>query len=35
MDIIKITVDGKEVFGEAGKSVLEISAENGIEIPNL
>ena len=35
MDMIKITVDGKEIFGEAGKSVLEISAENGIEIPNL
>ena len=32
---IKFTVDGKEIFGESGKTVLEIAAENGIEIPNL
>lgn len=32
---IKLTVDGKEIFGESGKTVLEIAAENGIEIPNL
>lgn len=35
MDKIKITVDGKEIFAESGKTVLEIAAENGIEIPNL
>ena len=32
---IKITVNGKECFGEAGKTILAIAAENGIEIPNL
>ena len=32
---IKIIVNGKECFGEAGKTILAIAAENGIEIPNL
>ena len=35
MDKIKITIDGKEIFAENGKTVLEVAAENGIEIPNL
>ncbi len=35
MDKIKITIDGKEIFAESGKTVLEIAAENEIEIPNL
>ena len=35
MEKIKITIDGKEIFAENGKTVLEIAAENGIEIPNL
>ncbi|MBQ3531371.1 MAG: FAD-dependent oxidoreductase [Oscillospiraceae bacterium] len=35
MDKIKITIDGKEIFVENGKTVLEVAAENGIEIPNL
>ena len=35
MDKIEITIDGKEIFAENGKTVLEIAAENGIEIPNL
>lgn len=35
MDKIKITIDGKEIFAENGKNVLEVAAENGIEIPNL
>ena len=29
---IKIIVNGKECFGEAGKTILAIAAENGIEI---
>ena len=32
---IKITINGKECYGEAGKTILAIAAENGIEIPNL
>ena len=32
---IKIIVNGKECFGEAGKTILAIAAENGIEFPNL
>ena len=32
---IKIIVNGKECYGEAGKTILAIAAENGIEIPNL
>ena len=35
MEKIKITIDGKEIFAENSKTVLEIAAENGIEIPNL
>lgn len=35
MDKIKITIDGKEIFAENGKTVLEIASENNIEIPNL
>ena len=35
MDKIKISIDGKEIFAESGKTVLEIAAENNIEIPNL
>ena len=35
MDKIRITIDGKEIFAESGKTVLEIAAENNIEIPNL
>ncbi len=35
MEKIKITVDGKEMFGEAGETILTIAARNGVEIPNL
>ena len=35
MEKIKITIDGKEIFAENCKTVLEIAAENKIEIPNL
>ncbi|MDD5639766.1 MAG: [FeFe] hydrogenase, group A [Candidatus Pacebacteria bacterium] len=32
---IKITIDGKEVFGFEGQKILEIATENDITIPNL
>ena len=35
MEKIKIIVDGKEMFGEAGETILTIAARNGVEIPNL
>lgn len=35
MSEIKITVNGKEITGQSGDSILEIAAQNGIEIPNL
>ncbi|MBQ7874196.1 MAG: FAD-dependent oxidoreductase [Oscillospiraceae bacterium] len=35
MGEIKITVNGKEMIGKSGDTILNIAAENGIEIPNL
>ena len=35
MEKIKITVDGKEMLGEVGETILTIAARNGVEIPNL
>ena len=35
MEEIKIIIDGREVTGQAGESILNIAARNGIEIPNL
>lgn len=35
MNKIKITVNGHEIFGNSGDTILNIAAENGIEIPNL
>ena len=35
MDMIKITIDGREITGKAGDSILNIAMQNGIEIPNL
>ena len=35
MDKIKLFIDGKEVLGTKGETILNIAAENGIEIPNL
>ncbi len=35
MEQIKITVNGRELIGEKGETVLNIAARNGIEIPNL
>ncbi|UCF17110.1 MAG: (2Fe-2S)-binding protein, partial [Phycisphaerales bacterium] len=32
---IKVTIDGKELAGRAGQSVLDLALANGIEIPNL
>jgi NADH dehydrogenase/NADH:ubiquinone oxidoreductase subunit G len=33
--MVKLTIDGKEVSAEEGKSLLEVCLENGIYIPNL
>ncbi len=35
MDKIKITVNGHEMLGNRGETILNIAAANGIEIPNL
>ncbi|MBQ4603269.1 MAG: (2Fe-2S)-binding protein, partial [Clostridia bacterium] len=35
MEQIKITINGKEIIGNKGDTVLKIAAANGIEIPNL
>ena len=32
---IKIIIDGRECIGQAGDTILNIAAQNGIEIPNL
>ncbi len=32
---VKITIDGKEIIADSDKSILDISAENGINIPNM
>jgi heterodisulfide reductase subunit A len=33
--MIMLTIDGKEVRGETGKTILEVARENNIEIPTL
>ncbi len=35
MEQIKITIDGREIIGNKGDTVLTIAANNNIEIPNL
>lgn len=35
MEKVRIIIDGKEIFGKPGDTILNIAAENGIEIPNL
>ena len=35
MEQIKLVINGKEVVGNKGETVLNIAARNGIEIPNL
>lgn len=34
-DKIKIIIDGKEIFTEPGKSIIDAAADNGIYIPSL
>ena len=35
MEQIKITVNGIEMTGNKGETILTIAAKNGVEIPNL
>ena len=35
MEMIKLTINGREVTGRKGDTILIIAAQNGIEIPNL
>lgn len=35
MDTIKVTINGKEIVAEKGKTILQIAEANGIEIPTL
>ncbi|MBP9989015.1 MAG: FAD-dependent oxidoreductase [Ruminococcus sp.] len=35
MDMIKVTIDGKEITAEKGQTILQIAENNGIEIPTL
>ena len=35
MEMIKLTINGKEVTGKKGDTILTIAAQNGIDIPNL
>ncbi|MBQ8576315.1 MAG: FAD-dependent oxidoreductase [Clostridia bacterium] len=35
MDMIKVTINGKEITAEKGKTILQIAEANGIEIPTL
>jgi len=35
MEKIQLTIDGKEVTGSRGQTILEIARENGIDIPYL
>lgn len=35
MDLIKVTINGKEIITEKGKTILQIAEANGIEIPTL
>ncbi len=35
MEQIKIIIDGKEIIGNKGETILNIAAKNGVEIPNL
>lgn len=35
METIKLKIDGREILTQAGKTILEVARENGIEIPTL
>ncbi|HZW01186.1 MAG TPA: 2Fe-2S iron-sulfur cluster-binding protein, partial [Candidatus Deferrimicrobium sp.] len=34
-DVFTLTIDGKDVAGTAGETVMEVAEENGIDIPGL
>lgn len=35
MDEIKLKIDGKEVTGKLGQTIMEVASDNGIDIPHL
>ncbi|MHC4666218.1 MAG: 2Fe-2S iron-sulfur cluster-binding protein, partial [Planctomycetota bacterium] len=35
MSEVRVKIDGKELAGRQGQTILELALENGIEIPNL
>ncbi|MHC4714890.1 MAG: 2Fe-2S iron-sulfur cluster-binding protein, partial [Planctomycetota bacterium] len=35
MSEVRVTINGKELLGRPGQTILELALENGIEIPNL
>jgi len=35
MPEVAVTINGKELMGRAGQTILELAADNGIDIPNL
>ncbi len=35
MDMIKVTINGKEITAEKGQTILQIAEKNGVEIPTL
>ena len=34
-DVFTLTIDGKDVAGNEGQTVMEVAEENGIDIPGL
>jgi len=34
-DILRFTINGKDISARAGRTILDVAIENGIEIPNL
>ena len=34
-DVFTLTIDGKDVAGNEGQTVMEVAEENGIDIPNV
>ncbi len=35
MDVIQLTIDGVEVTGKKGQTILEVARENGFDVPYL
>ena len=33
MDVIQLTIDGVEVTGKKGQTILEVARENGFDVP--